>query len=64
MRLDDDPGTTTNQLNPTVAFGPAEVMLVWRDNRLNANGNTQARRVQVLSGMSDHSPSATTDSTD
>jgi RHS repeat-associated protein len=53
-RLDDDPGTTTNQLNPTVAFGPAEEMLAWRDNRLNANGDTQARRVQVIAGMSDH----------
>jgi RHS repeat-associated protein len=54
VRLDDDPGTTANQLNPTVAFGPAEEMVAWRDNRLNANGDTQARRVQVVAGMSDH----------
>nr|MDP9281444.1 hypothetical protein [Chloroflexota bacterium] len=54
VRLDDDPGTSANQLSPTVAFGPAEVMLAWRDNRLSANGDTQARRLQVLSGMSDH----------
>jgi RHS repeat-associated protein len=54
VRLDDDPGTTTNQLSSAVAFGPAEVMLAWRDNRLSANGNTQARRVQVIAGMTDH----------
>jgi RHS repeat-associated protein len=54
VRLDDDPGTSANQLNPAVAFGSAEVMLAWRDNRLSANGDTQARRIQVLSGMSDH----------
>jgi len=54
VRLDDDPGTSANQLNPTVAFGPAEVMLGWRDNRLSANGDTQARRVQVIAGMTDH----------
>jgi len=53
VRLDDDPGTSANQLNPAVAFGPAEVMLSWRDNRLSANGDTQARRVQVISGMTD-----------
>lgn len=28
-------------LNPTVAFGSAEVLLGWRDNQLNANGDTQ-----------------------
>ncbi|HEY6202469.1 MAG TPA: RHS repeat-associated core domain-containing protein [Candidatus Limnocylindria bacterium] len=54
VRLDDDPGTSANQLNPTVAFGPAEVMLSWRDNRLSANGDTQARRIQVIAGMADH----------
>lgn len=53
-RLDDDPGTTAAQSSPTVAFGPAETMLAWRDNRLNANGDTQARRIQVIAGTSDH----------
>ena len=54
LRLDDDPGATTNQLSPAVAFGPAETMLAWRDNRLNANGDTQARRVLFTQGMTDH----------
>jgi hypothetical protein len=54
VRLDDDPGASANQLSPAVAFGPAEVMLSWRDNRLDASGDTQARRVQVLAGMTDH----------
>lgn len=54
VRLDDDPGTTANQLNPTVAFGPAETMLSWRDNRLSANGDTQARKVLFIAGMTDH----------
>lgn len=30
------------------------MQLAWRDNRLSASGDTQARRVQTLSGMSDH----------
>ena len=54
LRLDDDPGTTAAQLNPTVAFGPAETALSWRDNRLNANGDTQARRILFVKGMTDH----------
>ena len=54
VRLDDDPGTTANQLNPTVAFGAAEEMVAWRDNRLSANGDTQARRLQNVAGMTDH----------
>ena len=54
VRLDDDPGTSANQLNPTVAFGPAETLLSWRDNRLSANGDTQARRVLFIAGMTDH----------
>ncbi|TMC51661.1 MAG: RHS repeat protein, partial [Chloroflexi bacterium] len=54
VRLDDDPGTTANQLNPTVAFGAAEEMVAWRDNRLSANGDTQARRLQNLAGINDH----------
>jgi RHS repeat-associated protein len=54
VRLDDDPGTTANQLSPTVATGPAETMLSWRDNRLSANGDTQARRVLFMAGMTDH----------
>lgn len=54
VRLDDDPGTTANQSSPAVAFGPAEEMVAWRDNRLSANGDTQARRLQVIAGMSDH----------
>ena len=53
VRLDDDPGTSANQLNPTVAFGPAETMLSWRDNRLSTNGDTQARRVLFIQGMTD-----------
>ncbi len=53
VRLDDDPGTSANQLNPTVAFGPAETLLSWRDNRLSANGDTQARRVLFIQGMTD-----------
>jgi RHS repeat-associated protein len=44
QRLDDATGTTA-QLNPTVAFTATETMFGWRDNRLNANGDTQARRV-------------------
>jgi RHS repeat-associated protein len=54
LRLDDDPGTTAAQLNPTVALGPAETMLSWRDNRLNANGDTQARRILFMAGMTEH----------
>lgn len=54
LRLDDDPGTSTNQLAPAVAFGPAETMLAWRDNRLNANGDMQARRILFIQGMTDH----------
>src|SRR5439155_17010000 len=54
VRLDDDPGTSANQLNPTVAFGPAEEMVAWRDNRLSANGDTQARRLQNIAGTTDH----------
>jgi RHS repeat-associated protein len=30
-------------------------MLAWRDNRLNANGDTQARRILFIAGMTDHS---------
>jgi len=29
-------------------------MLAWRDNRLNANGDTQVRRVLFIAGMTDH----------
>ena len=29
-------------------------MLAWRDNRLSANGDTQARRVLFIAGMTDH----------
>jgi YD repeat-containing protein len=29
-------------------------MLAWRDNRLSANGDTQARRVVFAPGLSDH----------
>jgi YD repeat-containing protein len=54
IRLDDDPGTSANQQSPAVAIGATEVQLAWRDNRLSANGDTQARRIQVLSGMSEH----------
>jgi RHS repeat-associated protein len=54
LRLDDDPGTSANQLAPAVAFGPAEMMLAWRDNRLNANGDTQARRILFIAGLTDH----------
>lgn len=54
VRLDDDPGTAANQLNPAVAFGPAEVQFAWRDNRASANGDIQSRKVQVLAGMTDH----------
>jgi len=54
LRLDDDPGTTAAQLNPAVAFGAAETMLSWRDNRLSANGDTQARRILFIKGMTDH----------
>jgi RHS repeat-associated protein len=53
QRLDDATGTTA-QLSPTVAFTASETMLSWRDNRLNANGNTQARRVVFLPGLTDH----------
>ena len=54
VRLDDDPGSTAAQLNATVAFGAAETMLSWRDNRLSANGDTQARRILFIAGMTDH----------
>ncbi|MEK6225545.1 MAG: RHS repeat-associated core domain-containing protein [Chloroflexota bacterium] len=54
LRLDDDPGTTAAQLNPTVAFSAAEIMLGWRDNRLSANGDTQARRAVFVPGLTDH----------
>ncbi len=54
LRLDDDPGTTAAQLNPTVAFGSTETMVSWRDNRLSANGDTQARRILFIKGMTDH----------
>ncbi|MDQ2913449.1 MAG: discoidin domain-containing protein [Chloroflexota bacterium] len=54
VRLDDDPGTTANQLNPTVAFSASEIMLGWRDNRLSANGNIQARRAVFVPGLTDH----------
>jgi RHS repeat-associated protein len=53
QRLDDATGTTA-QLNPTVAFTATEAMLGWRDNRLNANGDTQARRVVFMPGLTDH----------
>src|SRR5688500_10303492 len=53
QRLDDAAGTTA-QLGPTVAFTASETMLSWRDNRLNANGNTQARRFVFLPGLTDH----------
>jgi RHS repeat-associated protein len=53
QRLDDATGTTA-QLSPTVAFTATETMLSWRDNRLNANGDTQARRFIFLPGLSDH----------
>ncbi|HEV8656774.1 MAG TPA: glycohydrolase toxin TNT-related protein [Candidatus Limnocylindria bacterium] len=54
LRLDDDPGTSANQLAPAVAFGPAETMLAWRDNRLSANGDTEARRILFIAGLTDH----------
>lgn len=54
LRLDDDPGTTAAQSNPTVAFSASEIMLGWRDNRLNVNGNTQARRAVFVPGLTDH----------
>jgi RHS repeat-associated protein len=53
QRLDDASGTTA-QLSPTVAFTATETMLGWRDNRLNANGDTQARRFVFLPGLTDH----------
>jgi RHS repeat-associated protein len=53
QRLDDDPGTTA-QLSPAIAFSVGETMLAWRDNRLSANGDTQARRVVFAPGLSDH----------
>jgi RHS repeat-associated protein len=53
QRLDDATGTTA-QLSPTVAFTATETMLGWRDNRLNANGDTQARRFVFLPGLTDH----------
>ena len=37
-----------------MAIGPAETLLSWRDNRLSANGDTQARRVLFIAGMTDH----------
>jgi RHS repeat-associated protein len=53
QRLDDATGTTA-QLSPTVAFTATETLLGWRDNRLNANGDTQARRFVFLPGLTDH----------
>lgn len=32
----------------------AETLLSWRDNRLSANGDTQARRVLFIQGLTDH----------
>jgi RHS repeat-associated protein len=54
QRLDDDPGNTAAQLGPAVAFSASETMLAWRDNRLSANGDTQARRVVFAPGLVDH----------
>ena len=53
QRVDDASGTTA-QLSPTVAFTATETMLGWRDNRLSNNGDTQARRVVFLPGLTDH----------
>ena len=53
QRLDDATGTTA-QLSPTVAFTATETMLGWRDNRLNANGDTQSRRFVFLPGLTEH----------
>ena len=53
QRVDDATGTTA-QLSPTVAFTATETMLGWRDNRLSANGDAQARRVVFMPGMTDH----------
>ena len=46
--------STAAQSSPTVAFGLAETMLAWRDNRLSANGDTQARRILFIAGMTEH----------
>src|SRR5205823_7799861 len=54
VRLDDDSGMTANQVNPTIAFTAGEVMLSWRDNRLSANGDTQARRAVFVPGLAEH----------
>ena len=53
LRLDDDPGSAAQQ-SPAVAFGPGEALAAWRDNRLSANGDTQARRLVFTSGLTDH----------
>jgi RHS repeat-associated protein len=54
VRLDDAPGTTTNQLSPAVAFTGTDTALAWRDNRLSANGDTQARSLPFPIGVSEH----------
>jgi RHS repeat-associated protein len=53
LRLDDAPGTT-NQLSPAIAFTSSDTALAWRDNRLNANGDTQARNVPFPFTAAEH----------